>query len=153
MEKNDYVQAEATLTHYLTTHKLRNTTERRKVLEYIYSHEGHFTAQSLHEDLNADFRVSLATVYSALELFTKLNLVAKHQFSSECVEYERFSANQTHHHRICTQCGQVKEFTDLKIRRSINNRSFTAFEISHFSLYVYGVCKKCQRKMKLKQKK
>lgn len=154
MTTNDeFEDVAARLDHYLLEHKQRRTVERKEILRQIYLIDGHFTATMLHELMQGHFQVSLATVYNSLDLFTKLDIIVRHQFSNDVVEYERFSRNQTHHHRVCTECGTVKEFSDVKMRRAINNREFPSFHTTHFSLYLYGVCKKCQKKRGFRKKK
>ena len=152
-QNDDLEDLIARLDHYLLEHKQRRTPERKEILKQIYKIDGHFTASMLHNMMQEHFQVSLATIYNSLELFTKLDIIVRHQFSNETIEYERFGRNQTHHHRICTECGAVKEFSDVKIRRAINNRDFPSFATTHFSLYLYGVCKKCQKKRGYRKKK
>ena len=37
-----------------------------------------------------------------------------------------------------------KEFADKKIRTTIQSKNFSTFEITHYSLYLYGICNKCK---------
>lgn len=149
-------QAIEILKTYLKQHRLRRTEEREYILTYIYSLDAHFTPQSLFDELNKKFRVSLATIYNTLNLLVEAQLIVRHPFSIQHIEYEKITSSYTHHHRICTQCGKVTEFRDIKIKRAIKNRKFSGFEPTHYSLYLYGICKKCQdknKKLQNKQKK
>ena len=149
---NEIADALVLLDNYIVEHKLRNTRERKEILACIYTIDGHFTAHSLYEQMDKHFQVSQATIYNTLELFVKLKLIVQHSFGNNGMEYERFTRNLSHYHRICTECGVVKEFTDIKVKKAVKNHNFNSFDTSYASLTVYGLCKKCQRKMKFKKK-
>lgn len=136
-------------TKYLEDHKNRKTPERFAILEQIYAYEGHFNAEDLFNTMQEDYRVSLATVYNTLELLLKCQLIIKHQFGGQLAQYEKsFGVSSIHHHLICTRCGAVKEFSDKKIRTAIQNKKFAQFNTTHYSLYLYGCCKKCRQEIK-----
>jgi len=134
------------LTDYLSAKHMRKTPERFRLLDVIYDQQEHFSADELVLLMPSEFKVSRATVYNSLELFVECQLVVKHQFDKQHIEYEKVTSNSTHHHRICTRCGSVREFTDLKLKKAIQSRTFNAFQVTHYSLYLYGVCKKCATK-------
>jgi len=139
-------------TQYLAEKKYRKTPERFAILERIYSHEGHFNAELLYNDMQKDYRVSLATVYNTLELLLDCLLIVKHQFGDQIAQYEKTFGTLIHHHLVCTRCGKVKEFSDKKIRESIQNKTFAHFEPTHYSLYIYGLCGKCKEELEKEKK-
>jgi Fur family ferric uptake transcriptional regulator len=141
---SDLEQALERLELYIVRNKIKRTVERRLILEKIISLDSHFTANSLSKLMEGFEYVSLATIYNTLDLFLKAGLIVRHPFAAP--EYESVLRSHTHHHRICRKCGAIKEFTDLKIKKSIQNRVFTAFDIDYTALYVYGLCKKCMPK-------
>ncbi len=141
-------QATKILTDYLKQKHLRRTQERFGLLELVYGQPSHFSADTLVELATRKFRVSRATVYNTLELLVACRLVVKHQFDSQHTEYEKITSSTTHHHRICIGCGAVSEFSDQKIRRAIQYRTFSAFVPTHYTLYLYGYCKTCAKKLK-----
>lgn len=147
-EEVSYESIKELFTEYLKEHKHRKTPERYAILERIYLYEGHFNADILFNIMQAEYRVSLATVYNTLELLLECKLIIKHQLGGQFAQYEKTFGNSTHHHLICTNCGKVKEFSDTQLRLSIQNRKFAHFQTSHYSLYMYGLCHKCKVTLK-----
>lgn len=138
----------ALFTEYLIRHKHRKTPERFAILEKIYSIDGHFNAETLYEEMQNEYRVSLATVYNTLDILHEASLIVKHQFDGQPAQYEKALGSSMHNHSVCTVCGRIKEFTDKKILQAIKAKEFANFESTHYSLYIYGICKKCQKKKK-----
>lgn len=144
--KEESTPAVNIFTEYLLKHKHRKTPERFAILEKIYTLEGHFDAETLFGCMQNDYRVSLATVYNTLDLLLEAGLVIKHQFDGLSAQYEKAIGSNIHNHSVCIVCGKIKEFTDKKIRKAIQSKEFANFNSTHYSLYVYGVCKKCSKK-------
>lgn len=132
------------LDDYICSHGIRHSAERRIILEKIVAMDAHFTVASLYEAMQGSDYVSMATVYNTIELFIKVGIIVKHPFTNP--EYEFTLRSVGHHHRICRECGSVKEFTDQKINKAIKVRTFSAFNIEYNTLYMYGLCKKCMIK-------
>lgn len=141
-------------TEYLTKRKHRKTPERYAILDMIYSIDGHFNIESLYTmmEQTAKFRVSRATLYNTLILLLDAHLVVKHQFGTTS-QYEKCFNKETHHHMICTQCGKVTEFQNEQLQADIEGAKLPRFKQTHYSLYVYGLCSKCQWKQNLKLNK
>lgn len=129
-------------TKHLESKGLRKTPERFAILELIHKNKGHFDVEALHELMQTKYRVSRATLYNTLELLLECNLVIKHQIGNEPAKFER-TIDNNHHHLICAKCGSFKEFGDESIKKLIHNKSLRGFQVSHFSLYIYGICNKC----------
>jgi Fur family ferric uptake transcriptional regulator len=137
---------------YLKSNKLRNTPERNAILSAIYSIEGCFDIETLltYLEEKKKFRVSRATVYNTIALLTNANLVIHHQFGNEskyerCYGYEKSYA-------VCTQCNKVTEIKNIKLKDNISN-SIKKFHLTHYSLYVYGLCDKCMRTIRRRKQK
>lgn len=141
-------------TEYLTANGHRKTSERYAILDAIYSIKGHFDMETLHNQLlnEEQFRVSRATLYNTIELLLDAKLVIKHQFGNSS-QYERCYKMGIHHHLICTECGQVSELQDDNLQYAITNSPMKRFQMSHYSLYIYGTCRKCANAQKRKHLK
>ncbi|MBR3884684.1 MAG: transcriptional repressor [Bacteroidaceae bacterium] len=141
-------------TEYLKENKFRRTPERFAILKTIYSINGCFEIETLLKKMEEEkFRVSRATVYNTIALLTNANLVIHHQFGSTS-KYEKCFGNEKSH-MICTNCGKVVETTNINIKETIT-ANIKKFHLTHYSLYIYGLCNKChqtakRRKMRKRQ--
>lgn len=144
--------AQEQLDAYIKRHKLRHTYERERVLEHILTIDGHFTAQSLHEEMNTISPIARGTIYNIIEVFVAAGIIVKHPFPGNEAQYETTQRASTHHHRVCISCGAIKEFSDQKFGRPIKNRTFASFQKQFHSIYLYGLCKKCQPKIRKTKK-
>ena len=138
-------------TKYLKAHGHRKTPERFAILDTIYSLDGHFDIDTLYTlmEEKENFRVSRATLYNTIVLLMDANLVIKHQFGAAS-QYEKCYNRETHHHLICTQCGKVTEFQNEELQHDIEHTRLGRFNMSHYSLYMYGLYSKCKRVNKRK---
>lgn len=153
IEDKSKITAKTKFTLYLESKKLRKTPERYTILEKIFSINDHFDIESLYAALEVDsYHVSRATVYNTIDLLCDCGLVRKHQFGNQQAQYEKVGGMVNHHHLICTECGKIKEVKDSEFIGYMNSKKYQAFTTSYFSLYVYGQCNNCVRKLKRDKK-
>lgn len=154
--KPSTASAEEKFDEYLRQHRRRRTDERKTIMQVVMKLDGHFTADELYARMHqADYPVSVATVYSTLELLADCGLVVKQRFSDKasCYEVASSSGNSVHHHLICSICGKIKEVRDQAITDLLNSRRYTGFTPRSYSLTIYGVCTACSRKAKAGNKR
>ncbi len=131
------------LRSYLKENNLRFTSERVLILEEIFSFPAHFDAEQLFIHVRNKYnQVSRATVYRALELFSRIGIVKKENLGKGHASYE-LAFNLPHHdHLICIVCGKVIEFVDETIEQRQKEicEKYGMEMISH-QLQIYGRCK------------
>ena len=131
---------------YLKENKFRQTPERFAILDAIYSINGNFEIIDLLNKLEEEkFRVSKATVYNTITLLINVNLVIHHRFGN-ISKYEKSIGNEKSH-LICTNCGKVTEVNNIIAKDTITT-NIKKFHLTHYSLYLYGLCNKCHQSIK-----
>ena len=139
--------AEQIFTDYLKENRCRRTPERYAILEAVYSMDGSFEIEELlgHLEENMKFRVSRATVYNTMSLLINANLVVHHQFGTVS-KYEKCLGTKKSH-MVCTKCGKVTEIENTDLTENIT-ANIKKFHLTHYSLYLYGLCSKCHQAMR-----
>lgn len=129
---------------------LKATVPRMKILEILeVRHDEHMSAEDVYKALlenNED--IGLATVYRVLTQFEQAGLVHRHHFEGGQSIFE-LNQGEHHDHMLCTACGKVEEFVDEVIetrQRAIAEKA--GYRITDHSLYIYGICPDCQKKVK-----
>ena len=143
--------ARAALSQYLKEKKMRRTPERFAILEKVFSTDAHFYVDVLHEAMELEgYHVSLSTVYATVQLLIDAGLVRRHQFPNQPAQYERVlqGVTENHHLLVCTSCGRVKAVKDPELADRISSLRYPTFRTEFFSLYVYGLCSRCQKRLR-----
>ena len=136
------------LANYLVEHQLRHTPERYTILAKICELQ-RFTIDELRSKLT-DITISRATVYNTLSLLEDARLIQKldKEFGVRTAQYELVHASDSSVQVICQRCGRVSTVRDTSISRMLADKKWSNFVPHHFSLYVFGHCKVCRRKIK-----
>lgn len=136
------------LDSYLEQNNRRKTPERYAVLDTIYSMEGCFTMDELSNKMAEDkrFKISRATLYNTINLLLKLRLVVAHHIMRQ-TQYEACYSRDGQCRQICTMCGKVTEVQSASLNNAIKEMRCHRFKKDVYSLYIYGICSRCQSKM------
>ena len=134
---------------FLDHNNLRKTPERLAILNCILKINSLFTVDQLFQLIDeTDYHVSRATLYNTIELLSKCGIIRRHVFEGLPPQYERISASPRSF-AICSNCGRIKDIRDNNFIAFMNaHKKITAFTMSHYSLYIYGICNTCARKLK-----
>lgn len=137
-----------TFTAFLQQRGLRKTPERFTILAAVMTLQGHFTVEQVRVAADSgDMHVSRGTVYNTIQLLVDSGLVRRHRFGSHAPVYEVVhGVRSNHHHLVCRVCGKVREVSDVQIERQIKSRHFDTFHTDYYTLSIYGVCSRCQRR-------
>ncbi len=131
---------------YLQSRGMRNTEQRRILIEHVFSHHQHFDADQLIAQLPAkgDPRyVSRPTVYRTLAEFVDAGLLRRFELDGRGV-YEHDYGYPQHDHLYCKQCQRLFEFKSddlVELRDRVAREQ--NFRVSGHRLIVHGVCAEC----------
>lgn len=94
---------------------LRMTDQRRVIAKVLSDADDHPDAEELYRRAaDVDPKISLATVYRTVRLFSEANIIETHDFRDGRARYE--TADEDHHdHLIDVVSGEVIEFMDAEI--------------------------------------
>jgi Fur family ferric uptake transcriptional regulator len=125
---------------------LKVTLPRLKVLEILEDAEQrHMSAEDVYKALlEMGEEIGLATVYRVLTQFEGAGLVSRLSIDGGHAVFE-LEDGAHHDHLLCVKCNQIEEFVDEVIeqrQRAIAEEK--GFEMTEHSLYIYGICKRCQ---------
>ena len=128
---------------------LRLTNQRALIMEIIRQGRGHLDADEIYRRAcKKEPRISLSTVYRALQTFKKLGLVEELHFDESHHHYE-VKPSTEHHHLVCLGCGRVIEFQyplSRYIKRNIPESR--DFDITETEIRLTGYCSKCRQSRK-----
>lgn len=125
---------------------LKATLPRIKILGFLeQSKIRHMSAEDVYKAmLDSGEEVGLATVYRVLTQFEQAGLVTRHHFEGGHSVFE-LNEGKHHDHILCVRCGRVDEFIDRVIEeRQEKIAEEKGYSMTDHSLYIYGICKKCQ---------
>jgi Fur family ferric uptake transcriptional regulator len=96
---------------------LRQTSQRRVIMEAAFSTQEHFTADELWEMAREiDPKASRATLYRTLGLLVESGLLREIDLGRDNICYDpNFLESPNHNHLICIDCQKVVEFEDRHI--------------------------------------
>jgi Fur family transcriptional regulator, ferric uptake regulator len=130
----------------LREHGVRLTAQRALILEDLYHHPGHCTADEIFGRVSQNLPgLNRATVYRTLELLRDSGVVTASNGPEGINQFELVQDNaQQHHHLHCRGCGaelplETEPIDTLKAE--IARRSGFQAELDH--LYINGLCAAC----------
>ncbi len=126
---------------------LKITLPRIKILEILENKSlRHMSAEDMYKALlESGEDIGLATVYRVLTQFESAGLVNRHHFEGGHSVFE-LNEGDHHDHILCVKCGKVDEFVDEVIEeRQIHIAKKAGYEMTDHSLYIYGICRNCQK--------
>lgn len=126
---------------------LKATLPRIKILEILERNDiRHMSAEDVYKALlESGEDVGVATVYRVLTQFETAGLISRHHFEGGHSVFE-MNEGEHHDHILCVKCGRVDEFLDETIEsRQHAIAEERGYSMTDHSLYIYGVCAKCQK--------
>ncbi len=140
---------------YLAGHGLKNTPQRRLIVQVFFDSDKHMTTEELYESVRAkDAGIGQATVYRTLKLLTEAKLAKEMHFGDGTARYEPAVEDTHHDHLICTACGKNTEVLDdtiEKLQEALAEKH--GFTLTSHRMYLYGICNDCGRTARQKMQK
>lgn len=140
---------------YLQTRGLRQTSQRRFLIDRVFSEHDHFDADELIDRLprrGEDNYVSSATVYRTLREFVDAGLLKSFQLDGRTV-YELDYGYPQHDHLYCTRCRKLIEFqSDTLVQMRDDVASEMGFRVTGHRMIIQGVCRECGKNRRKKRK-
>ena len=126
----------------------RLTPQRRRILD-LFERIGsgrHLSAEDVHQQLlEADARVSLATIYRTLRLLVEMGFLQELELTDAGRRFElRCDDHHDHHHLVCVRCGRTEEFESTPVIEAGQDAArLFGFDLIESSLNVRGICPDC----------
>ncbi|MCA9222104.1 MAG: transcriptional repressor [Planctomycetales bacterium] len=141
---------------FLQSRGMRNTEQRRMLVDHVFSRHDHFDADALIEQLprkgHAGY-ISRPTVYRTLSEFVDAGLLRKFELAGRAV-YEHDYGYPQHDHLYCKECQKLIEFQSSKLLELRDEvASEHRFRVAGHRLIVTGVCEQCTQARRRKKRK
>jgi len=131
----------------LEKYNIRKTQARKEMFQAIFSLKGrHFSVEDILSHLkHKKSRVSRASAYRAIKLFTNKGFLRPTGLGRDSCVYE-LTFNKNHHdHLYCIKCGRIIEFKEQIIeRQQLKTCKKFKFKPLSYTLRISGLCKECR---------
>ncbi len=130
------------LNSYLEKQTLKQTRQRKVVVEEFLSLDRHVDAEDLHGIVRKrDPKVGLATVYRTLNLLKEAGLADQKSFRDGRSVFEIHRPDHHHDHLVCLDCGKIMEFENDEIENLQEKvAEGLGFKLTGHRLDLYGHC-------------
>jgi Fur family transcriptional regulator, peroxide stress response regulator len=123
----------------------RLTPHREAVHGYLASVDHHPTAEEVYLAVKAEgSRLSLATVYNALEALVEAGLASKLAFGDGSARYD--IRTDQHDHIHCLGCGMLRDLPPRLRRDSLGDVLEAGFQVTGYRLELLGYCAACRQR-------
>ncbi|MCX6802226.1 MAG: Fur family transcriptional regulator [Candidatus Diapherotrites archaeon] len=125
--------------------RARNTVQLQKIREYLSGVKSHPNAETVFNAVKKGIpSVTLATVYRNLNKLADSGEILRLEVNGEY----RFDADKSmHQHAVCTECGGILDFMDVKLGeemlKKFKSKEFMAEKVK---IFYEGKCRKCSSK-------
>ncbi|MBE3578221.1 MAG: transcriptional repressor [Limnochordales bacterium] len=124
---------------------IRNTRQRRLILEVLRSTDSHPTADWIYQQVRDKLpNISLGTIYRNLKTLAENGEVLELNFGST---YSRFDGKaEPHYHFLCQKCGRLFDMFEVPVAHELTEeaRRVTGWQVLGHRLEFYGICGDCQ---------
>jgi Fur family transcriptional regulator, ferric uptake regulator len=141
-------EAERIFHEHLKRVGLKHTSQRDTILHTFLNTRDHLSTDELYRMVREkDGRIGFTTVYRTLKLLADCGLASVVSFQDGIARYEHQYNRRSHHHMVCTDCGNSIEFFSPEIEKyekEIGRKYHFVTTRHHFQ--IYGRCAECRKK-------
>ena len=124
---------------------IKKTKQRLAIKEVLESAERPLSAIEIASRIGEDSGVAwLSTVYRALEIFEKENMVMKISLMDEGMALYVVNHFDHKHYAVCVSCHKVTEMENCPMEAFVPELADENFQILGHKLEMYGYCRICQ---------
>jgi Fur family ferric uptake transcriptional regulator len=121
---------------------IRNTAQRRAIVDAAVRRHGRFTANDMVAEL-ARRGIGRATVFRTLDLLVELGVLER--LHSDANHAYTVCGAEHHHHLICVGCDTVEEIVSPAAERLVHTIAQDAgFQPQGHLIEILGLCRACQ---------
>ena len=142
------IEAQQILANHLREKGLKQSAKRDRVLEAFLLTRDHLSTEDLYRIVKQrDSSIGYTTIYRTLKLLVQCGLAYEVDFHDGVARYELSLNRRTHHHMVCTSCGDSVEFfaPELEEVERCIGKEFRFVPARH-SFQIFGTCQACVRK-------
>jgi len=131
---------------YLLQHEVKPSVQRLAIINYLYEHRTHPTADEIYAALIDQIpTLSKTTVYNTLNLFQQQGAILALTIDDKNVRFDIDTSD--HAHFKCLNCGQV--FDVPAVLDSVTSVALEqGFVVTQKHLYLKGYCSNCSERPK-----
>jgi len=125
---------------------IKNTRSRNLVYNVLKNSALPLTAQQIYLKLQeTDTTINLSTVYRALEMFVRKELVLKSTLAEENKAVFELNRNQHQHYLVCIACREIFPLPACPLEEYEEQlHKEIGFDVTGHRFEIYGYCKNCR---------
>lgn len=130
---------------YLVQHDIKPSIQRIAVMNYLFNHKIHPTADEIFSALAPNMpTLSKTTVYSTLKLLAEKGAILQLTIDEKNVRYD--ACTDPHAHFICLGCGCVHDVTPIHLEK-VGMKKYKDLRIVETQVYYKGYCEPCYQRL------
>jgi Fur family ferric uptake transcriptional regulator len=140
-------EAQDILHKHLKRVGLKQTGQRDAILRTFLETRDHLSTDELYRLVQKkDARIGYTTVYRTLKLLAECGLASEVAFHDGVSRYEHQYNRRSHHHMVCTECGNSVEFFSPEVSRLEQEIGLKYnYLATRHTFQIYGICEPCRK--------
>jgi Fur family transcriptional regulator, peroxide stress response regulator len=120
---------------------LKITPQRMAILEAVYAHNGHPTADNIIETIKITYpNIATGTVYKILDALVENKIIQKVKTEKDIMRYDGIMEH--HHHLYCSDSDRIEDYVDRELNEMLDKyfekNAIPDFKIEDIKLQIIG---------------